>query len=388
MSIRQRGKGCWEITVELGRDPVTGRRLRNYPNVKGTQRDALAEERRLLRERDLGTYVSPTRFTTAEYLSQWLAHIDGSDRRARTKEGYRSIVDGHLVPGLGTIPLAKLQPLHIENYYKAQRAGQNPKKRKLSGLTLLHHHEVLRAALNQAVRWRLIAMNPVALVDAPGAERREPEILDSAETAKLLKAMSDLDPSMRVAVLLVAAGGLRRGEVLGLPWANVDLDKGEMRVERTLQCLKGGALAFQPPKTKQSRRTIALPTFAIEALRNHHRHQSETRLLLGSGYQDNDLVCCRPDGRPWIPGSFSSAFGSSLKKLGYANLRFHDLRHCHATQLINLGVDVQSVSMRLGHSTATTTLNVYSHAVRNGDRLTAEAINIHLGGKIEELGRG
>jgi integrase len=381
VSIRKRGKKSWEITIPLGLDRSTGKRLRDFQNLKGSKREAEAEERRLLRERDTGTYALPGTATVGAYLKRYLAFLQ-PNIRPRTFESYEAITRVHLEPTLGPILLNKLRPLHLQNYYAEKLNGHSGTGSHLSALSILHHHRLLHAALAQAVRWQVIAVNPAVAASPPRVEARIPKALDEKQTAEFIGAVKKTGSILYMPILLAAATGLRRGELLGLTWANVDLRGRTIAVTQTLQKTAAG-LVFQEPKTALSRREISLPAFAVEALRQHRKEQLHLKMLLGSAYVDHNLVCCREDGRPWVPGRFSAAFGALAKRVGIPGLRFHDLRHGHCSQLLRRGIDVQSTSTRLGHSTASTTLRLYAHTLRGADQAIALSIDKVLGTAIQ-----
>ena len=375
--LEQRGKNVWKIVLELGED-ASGKRLRNAPTFHGTKRLAEEEMTRLLRQLATGTYVDQGRMTVAKYLEHWLASYAKPTVGERTHERYESIVRQHLIPGLGRHKLTKLRPLHIQAYYaealdhgrvirerKTKRthskASEKPVEvaRSLSAQTVTHHHRVLREALRQAVRWQMLAVNPADAVRPPRAERKEIEALDENGAAELLKS---LEGSRQYVPALLAVGtGLRRGELLGLRWQDVDLKAGKLAVRQNLQQTNTGLL-FKSPKTSKGQRSISLMPSTITALRRHKRAQAELRLEQGPAYRDYDLVLCEDDGSPWSPNIFSASWHKALAERGQ-NVRFHDLRHTHATLLLRQGVHPKVVSERLGHSTIGITLDTYSHVM-------------------------
>jgi integrase len=184
--------------------------------------------------------------------------------------------------------------------------------------------------------------------------------LDEAATAKLLRAASD--SRLSLPILLAVTTGLRRGEILGLRWKDVDFQNSSLAVRQSLEQTRDG-LTFKQPKTAKGRRVVALPTLAVEGLKRHKLKQVTTKLAFGAAYQDHDLVCARDDGTPWPPDTFSSAFVGLIRREEVQTVRFHDLRHTHATQLLRQGVHPKVVSERLGHATVGITLDVYSHVL-------------------------
>lgn len=358
--IRQRGKNSWAVVLDVGIKP-DGRRNTKWHSVKGTREDAERERVRLLHELNIGSYVEPAHETVAAFLRRWLDDYARMKVSAKTFERYQEIVDKQLVPALGHYRLAKLRPPHVQSYYaKALSDGRRDGKGGLSAQTVLHHHRVLREALNRAVKWGLLAVNPADAVEPPRPARKETRVLDGPDSAKLLRAA---EPTRFFApVLLALTTGMRRGEILGLRWSDLDLDAGTLAVRQTIEQTRAG-LRFKEPKTQKSRRLVPLASIAVDALKSHRTAQVASRLALGSAYQDHGLVFPAPDGHPWNPASFSAAFIKLATGAGLPKLRFHDLRHSHATQLLRLGIHPKIVSERLGHATTGITLDLYSHVV-------------------------
>lgn len=403
--IRQRGKSSWSIVLDLGRD-AGGKRRQKWHTVHGTKRDAQREIAHLLHSLHTGTYVEPSRTTVGEYFTRWLEGYAKVNVAPKTFERYEEIVKLHLTPALGAHALAKLQPLHIQGFYSAalQNGRKKPgphktddavptptrhvrpskehgeatdphsepggagepgsvdprEKRGLSPQTVLHFHRVLREALQQAVRWQLLARNPADAVEPPRPGRRELRTLNEHESARLLEATRGTQ--LFVPIMIAITTGMRRGEILALRWGDVDFAAGSVAVRQSLEQTRGG-LAFKRPKTQSGNRLIPLPRLAVDALRAHKVEQAKERLLLGPAYQNHDLVCATPDGRPWSPGLLTNQFLAHARRADLAGLRFHDLRHSHATQLLGYGIHPKIVSERLGHATIGITLDVYSHVL-------------------------
>lgn len=308
-----------------------------------------------------GAYVEPSRITLGDYLGRWLEDYARPNVAAKTFERYSEIVRLHLIPSLGHHVLSKLQPLHIQRYYsEALASGRRDGKGGLSPQTVLHHHRVLREALQQGVKWLLLGRNPADAVEPPRARPREMRALNEAATARLLTAAEGT--RLFIPILLAASTGMRRGEILGLRWKDVDLEGATLAVRQSLEQTAAG-LSFKQPKTAKSRRVVALPAFTVEGLKQHRARQATERLALGAAYTDNGLVCPAADGAPWRPNAFSAAFVALIRKTTLQAVRFHDLRHTHATQLLRNGIHPKVVSERLGHATVGITLDVYSHVM-------------------------
>ena len=367
--IQRRGNS-YRIAVSAGFDPVTGKRRQIFRTVRGTKREAERELVRLLREADQGTIADSGRLTVAEYLTdQWLPHM-AQRVRPRTHLRYGQLIQQHVVPRIGSLSLRKLRPSHIQSVIDRILADG------LAPRTALHAFRVLSEALRQAVRWQLLAVNPATAIQPPRPGRYQVVVPDSQVVGRIL----ELARGTRLYVLLVVAAGtgMRRGEVLGLKWSNVDLDARLARVVVSLE-RAGREMHFAEPKTQRARRTVALPPFVIEDLRRHRREQAERRLLAGLAWQDLNLVADRGDGGPIDPDAFSAAFATLAEKAGCPDVRLHDLRHAYATRLLEANVHPKIVSEALGHSTVGFTLDVYSHVVPSLQEHAARAIEEALG---------
>ena len=382
--IRPRGKGTWAIVLDLGKDG-SGKRHQKWHTVKGTKRDAEREMTKLLNDLNTGTYVEPAKLTLREYLEKWLEDYARANVTAKTFERYAEIVHQNLVPALGHLQLSKIQPLHIQDYYsKALKKGRKDGKGGLSARTVLHHHRILHEALRQAVKWLLLGRNPADAVEPPRPPGIEMTALNEAEAHQLMEAARPT--RLHVPVVLAITTGMRRGEILALRWQDIDMDAGTLAVRQSLEQTKAG-LAFKQPKTNKGRRVVALPPLAIDTLRRHKAGQAKVRLAMGPAYEDQGLVCAQPNGQPWRPDGITSSFHNLVKAAGLPAIRFHDLRHTHASLLLRQGIHPKVVSERLGHSTISITLDTYSHvlpgmqqeAARKLDELLARAASHKIG---------
>lgn len=370
--IRQRGKGNWSIVLDLDRDE-NGKRRQKWYTVHGTKKEADRELTRILHEMNTGAFVEASRMTVSEYLKQWLDDYAKTNVSAKTFERYTDIVKNDVAPALGRHQLAKLQPLHIQAFYsKALQSGRKDGKGGLSPQTVLHFHRLIRKALQDAVKWQLIARNPADSVEPPRAVKLEMKVLEASYVKQLLELIRDSVYYMPT--LLAVTTGLRRGEILGLQWSDIDLETGVLMVRRSLEQTRAG-LSFKEPKTSKSRRVVALPEMTITALQRHKEEQALRRLELGPIYKDTCLVCARSDGGFINPKRLSREFPPLLQKWGLPKVRFHDLRHTHATLLLQEGVHPKIVSERLGHSTIGITLDTYSHVLPSMQEEAARKLN-------------
>ena len=376
--IRKRGERSWAILLDLPRGP-DGKRRRKWQTVHGNKKDAERKRNELLHQLDKGEYVEPARMTVKEFLARWLRSKEGKVG-AKTIERYQQLADHHIIPCLGTIPLSKLPPLAIQEFYEDRlRYGRRKGAGGLSPQTVLHIHRVLRAALTQAVRRQLLARNPVDAVEPPRVAPKEMKTLDESATVWLFTAAEGT--RFYLPIVLESTLGIRWGEIFGLKWADLHLGAAMATICRSLQQTRAGLKEKMPKNGKG--RPVSLPQLTVDVLRGHRKAQDELKALLGKDYRDHDLVCPLPDGRPWPPDDFSSAFGRFRKKCGL-KIRFHDLRHSHATQLLGQGVNPKVVSERLGHSSVQITLDRYSRVMPNIQEEAAEKIDTVLRREIEK----
>jgi integrase len=383
--IRRRSGKSWSIVLDIGRD-ANGKRRQKWHTVQGSKRDAQRELARLINELETGAYIEPNRLTVTGYLSQWLETYAKLNVSAKTFERYEIIVRKHLIPALGHHALARLRPLHIQEYYaKDLQSGRRNGKGGLSAQTVLHHHRVLREALQQGIRWQLIVRNAADATEPPRPVRQERRTLDADQAAQLIDAVRG--KRLFIPVLLAITTGMRRGEILALRWDDLDFSAMSLAVRQSVSQTKAGLL-FKQPKTPKGRRVIALPSLAIDALRRHKTEQAQERLLLGPAYQEGNLVCANQDGSTWAPDTFTVAFKTFVRSSGLPRVRFHDLRHTHATQLLRQGIHPKVVSERLGHSSVGFTLDVYSHVLPDIQQDAASkldtVIRAALGGRLQQ----
>jgi integrase len=294
----------------------------------------------------------------AEYLRKWLSDYAKPNVSGKTFERYEGIVEKDLIPGIGSLAIGKLQPLHIQGLYSEQLLNGRKRGGGLSPQTVLHHHRVLRKALAQAVRWNLIVANPADRVEPPRVRTEEVQPIDEVAAAWLIEVSQGT--RLYLPIILAVFTGMRRGEILALRWQDIELDAGYLQVRRTVEETKT-AVTFKEPKSRKGRRMISLTPTVVEALRGQRTEQEQRRSFLGAAYLDTDLVCCREDGELWKPAAFDSAYRQLLKRRKLDGPTFHGLRHSHASHLLRSGVDPKVISERLGHSKVAFTLDKYVH---------------------------
>lgn len=360
-SIFQRADGRWEARISLGW--LNGRRVR-----RSFYGETMAEVNALLlnarADHAAGLPVKVESQTVGQFLKRWLHDAVAPSVRALTLEQYEQHVRLYLSPAFGQAPLQKLYPADVQRFIAARlAAGLSPRTVRISLF-------VLSRALRQAVKWNLIARNPVDAVDLPKAGRPAVKTFSEDQARSLLAAVKGdpFEPSYLLALLC----GLRRGELLALKWEDLDFDAGTLAVHRALERIRG-RLEFVEPKSQSGRRTLPVPEPVLRALRAHRVQQSATRLSLGPAYEDHGLIFTNGVGRPLEPRAFNRRFKSALSRAGLpSTLRLHDCRHFAATAMIADGADVRTVAGLLGHADPSLTVRTYAHVVPEAARRAAE----------------
>lgn len=356
--IRERSPGRWAVVLDIP-DPGTGARRRKWHSFKGTKREAQNECARLISEVQGCNYLEPNKIALSQFLRQWLDHVKPRVS-PRSHERYSELVEKNIIPLIGATHLAKLRPAQIAGAYaKALREGRRDGTGGLSASTVVYMHRVLKQALAHAVRWELIAKNPADAVDPPRAERGTMSTFDMAQTAELLEAVRS--SRLYVPIVLGVLCGLRRGEICALRWKHVDLATAQLAVVESAEQTADG-IRYKQPKSGRAR-TVALSSFVLEALRAHRLRQAEEFLKLGARQKDTTFIYAREDGEPIQPRSLTHGWQGLLAKTSLPRIRFHDLRHAHATHLLACGVHPKVASERLGHSKVGITLDLYSHVL-------------------------
>jgi integrase len=370
--VRRRGKRSWEIKFDVGVDPVTGQRQTKYRSFRGTKREAEIEAARLVTAAAQSELVDASKLTVAEFLDRWERDWLAGNVSAKTAETYA----GHLLHvrrRLGALPLQKLRPAALVELYAALLRDAN-----LAPRTVGHIHRILHRALGHAVQWGIVRDNVSEVVDPPRVPSAEIDILSADDLHALLAKLRGR--SIYPIAALALATGMRRGELLALRWKDVDFERALLRVEQALEQTKRHGIVFKCPKTKHGRRTISLPPSTIAELRTHRKARQEQRLALGMGKSSpEDLVFSAWDGAVRSPNALTKEWSVAVRALGLS-ATFHSLRHTHASHLIANGLDVVTISRRLGHGSPAITLAVYAHLFPNTDRRAAEIMEASFRG--------
>jgi integrase len=349
------------LKFDVGR--TAGKRETKFVTIRGTRAQAQAEAAKILAGVTAGQYVDPSRETVSQFVERWLRDWAASNVSNKTYTRYEQLLRKHVCARVGSIPIQKLSAADLQGVYAAMA------EQGLADQTRLHVHRVIHRMLRHAQQWGVVVVNVAAAVDAPRVKAREIEVLDPPQVQALLETLRGR-PLYTVAAVLLGTG-LRRGELLALRWQDVDLDGAVLRVEQAIEQTKRGGLIFKAPKTRHGKRAVTLPPSTVLLLRDHRRTQQELRLALGLGKTPADaLVFADWDGSPRLPHTLTQQWRKAMKRAGL-KASLHSLRHTHASTLIASGLDVLTISRRLGHATPVLTLGTYGHLFKPDDRAAA-----------------
>ena len=378
-SIRQRSPGSWELAVELGRDEF-GRRRRRYRTVRGTKAHARRELRKFLSALDRGMGLPDERILLRDWLDRWMREVVVPRRSQGTKERYRAAIDVHIVPAIGHVPLGRLSPPHIQ-------ALESDLLTRMSSSGVQLVHAVLSGALKHALRMELVNRNPVPLVSPPPSSRRAVTPPDIAAVRAALELAREERHPHYACIHLVAYTGLRRGEVLGLMWPNVDLDRGHLTIEGSLVLSRELGLVLDRPKTASGRRTVDLDVGTVQVLAEHRVEQQHTIRMLDRAYVNEGRVFASADGG-WVkPMQLTRAVKQLGARVGRPEMTVRSLRHFHASVALQAGQNIVVVSKRLGHANVSITSDIYAHSLPGWQKEAADAFADAMKGSDQAVSR-
>jgi len=357
-NITRRGKNSWRIKFDV-ESAGAGRQTR-FVTVRGTKKDAQIEAAKIIAAASKGNYVEGSKETAAQFAERWLRDWAKGNTSNKTYARYEELLRLHVSPHVGGVRVQRLRPTDLQSLYATLQH-----KTGLAARTVLHVHRTVHRMLRHAAQWGVVHQNAAALVDAPSVAATEIDVLTPDQVQTVLKTLKGR-PIYTLAVVALGTG-MRRGEMLALRWQDVDLNGAVLQVERSLEQTKAAGLVFKAPKTKYGRRQITLPASTVAELRTHWRLQQETRLATGQGRANDGLVFGQWDGSPRSPNAVTKEWAAAMAK-AKIKATLHSLRHTHASVLIASGLDVLTISRRLGHGSPAITLTVYGHLFKTDDR--------------------
>ncbi|HZU74088.1 MAG TPA: tyrosine-type recombinase/integrase [Acidimicrobiales bacterium] len=377
------GEKGWRVQIDVGIDPATGRRVRVKLPGRGkppfaAKREAEQAAARVLVERSDGAVVDSRYTTVSEFLlERWLPARKARGIRPSTVAGYEWAIRRYVVPKVGALKLKDLRPDHVARMITDLATEPGRYGRPRSARTIEVARKVLGMALADAVRWGILSRNPVDAAKPDlvrlGGPKRPPTIWTKQQLGQFLRSVeAERDFALW---RLAATTGMRRGELCGLEWGDVDLHGRHLFVRRARVMVGGGYAMTQEPKTPAGVRKIGLDEVTVEALRAHKRLQEAERRACPPGqWKECDNVFRDQLGRPVFPESLTKRFRVLTLGAGLPPIRLHDIRHSYATAFLQSGLRVETLADRLGHSTATITRSIYLHPVEDLDREAAEIV--------------
>lgn len=436
--VEKRGENTWRLNAPGGTGPNGMRKIYRKVVEASSERQAKKLLAEFVSDVQKGLYVEPSHLTLSQFVEQWIRDYGVANLAPKTLHRYKQIFARALL-AMGHLKLEQIKPIHLVEFYSNLREEGirgDGKPGKLSDSTVLSHHRVLSSLFSDAVKWVLIPFNPAARVDPPKAKTKQAACFDEEQTAILLAALDQEQLQYKTMVVLDLATGLRRGELLGLEWPDINFEQCTIEISRASQYLPGMGTFTKDPKNETSKRLIAVPASIVDLLKQYKAEQNEERLKIGDRWRDSNRLFTTWDGRPMHPDTISSWFhdflatvathkcgklirpakkvcpqcGRKIKdndltcKCGkyvrpgeicsqcglkikdddltwLPRLNFHALRHTSATLLIAEGVPLKNVSSRLGHADTRTTDTIYAHALRSVDQAAAEKMDRILASK-------
>ena len=364
-SIRKRKDGRWEGRYVVGHDPVTGKMIsrnvlgKTQAEVKEKLRTAIENSKRL-------DYTQTGKYTVGQWMDEWFEAYAKVKVRPSSHQTYKGYIENHIKPNIGDIPIEKLTSLQLQKFYRllltegrVPRIESEKQPKGLSAKTVRNINQVISSAMDMAVRHKLILSNPTEGCELPKVEHREMKTLPAEQLGAFLREAKE--SGVYELYYLDLATGLRRGELLGLKWEDVDLQNGIIHVRRQVARVDGEVKEL-PLKTKNSYRNISISSDAVAMLTEMEANRS------------SDYVFPSSTGGPISPDSVNNMLHRVLKRAGLPSIRFHDLRHTFATLALQNGVDIKTVSGMLGHFSAGFTLDTYAHVTTSAQKEAARTM--------------
>ncbi|MDP1383003.1 tyrosine-type recombinase/integrase [Priestia megaterium] len=344
----------WSFTIETGVDSLTGKRKQTTRRGFATKKEAENAAKELSTQLENGLNIVDNKMNLNQFLPKWLEMAAKRKVRETTFDNYQRAVNVRILPILGHVGLTDL------NGPVCQKFFNHLVDEGLSERYIEYIYTVLNGALEKAIDWDLLLKNPLRKVDIPRGRRRKYVVWTKEELIRFLQ-FSKIE-NVHYSALFFVCGytGLRRGEMLALKWQDINSEKGTLHVQRNL-IYREGNFSYGPLKTESSNRIIKLDDDTLRVLLQHKKRQSELKLLYGPRYSQEDLIFCREDGQAIYPRTMTTIFNRAIKKAEVPKIRFHDLRHTHATLLLEAGVSLKEVQERLGHSSIKMTGDIYAH---------------------------
>ena len=367
-NIRKRKDGRWEGRYTAGHDPVTGKQI--IKNVLGkTQAEVKEKLKKALVEAGQVDFTKSGKYTVGTWMDEWFENVAKIKVRPSSHQTYKGYIDNHIKPNIGNIPLEKLTTMDLQKFYRklltkgrVERIESKEQPKGLSAKTVRNINQVISSAMDLAVAQKIILVNPTNACELPKVEHQEMQTIP----AEQLQAFLDEARATGVYEMyyIELATGLRRGELLGLKWQDIDWKNGIIKVRRQVARIDG-EIVEAPLKTKNSYRAVTISPQAIEVLKQQKTKTKELK---------DPYIFPSPNGGPISPDSVNNMLKRVLERAGIPKVRFHDLRHTFATIALQNGVDIKTLSSMLGHFSAGFTLDTYAHVTTSAQKEAAQTI--------------
>ena len=369
-SIRERKHKVWQITIELPKDPITGKRNRKYRTVEGNKKEAERAMHEFITELEKGYYVANSNISITEWVNTWLEVYIIPNVSPTTLSRYQGMIKRYINPVIGHIPVQQLTTLAVQSWVNGLKISPSSGK-EMSAATIKHAYHVLKGAMDKAVLAGIIYRSPCTGMMLPKGQKKQAVIYDEKQIRQLLDAAAGTE--MELVIDMELCLGVRRGELLGLEWGDIDWEHNQVKIIRNRVVVDGKSVVKEP-KTATSVRTLDVPLPLMQKLRKHKMQCMSNKLRLGKAYTATNYIIVHPDGKPIYPEYLSQMLTKLQERAGLPKCRFHDLRHLCASIMLLQGINVKVAQERLGHKDIATTMNIYSHVLPSSAKEAAEKI--------------
>jgi integrase len=363
--IRKRGNK-WSYTVDIGKDPRTGKRKQKTQSGFKTKKEAQAALAELVTDIGKGQYVEPSKKKFKEFALDYFENTYRNRVKPSSYANSYNLVVAQIIPWFGDVNLSDIDQALVHQFYNEKI------KEDYSSHYIQRMHEMIRLVLRVAFKWGVIQKDVASMLEPPRLKRKEMKVWSIKQVNEFLKTTKH--SRYHPIYYLAAYTGMRKGEILGLTWDSINFEEKTIKITKTLYKIKDGYL-LQEPKTANSIRTIYMDDDIIRVLKKQKVKQNLERLKFGGVYKEHNMVFAQETGEFVNPGGVNGLFTRYIERAGLPRIRFHDLRHTHATILLQMGVNPKIVAERLGHSTVRITLDTYSHVLPSMKKDLSEQFN-------------
>lgn len=373
MAITKKDKNVYKIDVFLGYDSK-GKRQRHTETFHGGIKEARAREAEIKASLKSGTFVKNNGLTFEDFAKKWMTEYAEVQLAPKTVARYKDLLK-RINPGIGYLKLKDISPLHLITFYNELREIVTNRGTTLSEKTIKHYYGLVSSILNAAVKWELLVSNPNDKVPKPKVKKKEVACYSPDDVQKLIQCLNNEPIKYQALIMLAIDTGMRKGEITGLSWDNVDLDKQSLRVVESTQYISGQGIIEKSPKNESSIRTVAFTRVTADLLRQHKANILKSRLMLGTQWKNSNKVFVTDLGERIHPDTPYKIFKKLIKKYNLPDISFHALRHTSVSLLIANNINVTLISKRVGHSSPNVTQQIYAHIFEASEREVANTMN-------------